>query len=171
MAIADRHADMDPTSRVLKLMLDTNVVDKLVADRELLGILRREVDAGKIELLITHVQIDEVLNTREDKRAKRDALVQLLVELPARRVATYGFIPGLSRLGNAMPGSAGNGALLLELTGGNTRHNEDAVIVLTAAWFYADVVSENTKDVPKMANKAGILSHRTQDLHALIASL
>ena len=52
----------------------------------------------------------------------------------------------------------------LELTGGNRRHNEDPLIVLTAAWFYADVVSENTKDLPKMAGRIGLTSYRTADL-------
>ena len=58
----------------------------------------------------------------------------------------------------------------LELTGGNRRHNEEALIVLTAAWFYADVVSENTEDLPKMAGRIGLTSYRTADLRSLLST-
>jgi hypothetical protein len=156
---------------VLKLMLDTNVADELIRDTDLVTILQQGVIAGSVELLITHVQIDEVMNTGDSKRAKREALVQLLAELPARRVPTYGSVFDLSRFDNAMFGSDDHAEMLLDLTGGNTRHNEDALIVLTAAWFFADVVSENTKDVPKMANRAGIRSYRTADLRTLLSRL
>lgn len=165
----DRCAASDPSPTVLKLMLDTNVVDELMADNDLVELLRAAVGAGSIELLLTHVQIDEVLNMGPAKRAKREHLVQLLASLPARRVPTYGFVLDLSRLDNAILATDRHAAALLELTGGNTRHNEDALIVLTAAWFYADVVSENTKDVPKMAAKIGLTSHRTTELRNVIA--
>lgn len=149
-------------------MLDTNVVDELMADPTLVSLLRQAVDAGTVELLITHVQIDEVLNIGPNKRAKREALVQMLAALPANRVPTYGFVLDLSRLDNAMLASEGHEATFLELTGGNTRHNEDALIVLTAAWFFADVVSENIKDVPKMAAHVGLTSYRTAELHRVL---
>jgi hypothetical protein len=151
-------------------MLDTNVVDELVADSELVSTLQQSVESGRVKLLITHLQIDEVMNTGDDKRAKREALVQLLAELPATRVPTYGFVVGLSRLGNAMLASDEHAEMFLELTGGNLRHNEDALIVLTAAWFYADVVSENVKDVPKMAGRVGVRSHRSSDLRQLLSA-
>jgi hypothetical protein len=85
-------------------------------------------------------------------------------------VPTYGFVVGLSRLGNAMLASDEHAEMFLELTGGNLRHNEDALIVLTAAWFYADVVSENVKDVPKMAGRVGVRSHRSSDLRQLLSA-
>lgn len=151
-------------------MLDTNVVDQLMADVDLVALLRQSVDSGAVELLITHIQIDEILNTGADKRAKREALVQMLAALPALRVPTYGFVLDLSRLDNAMLASDNHAASFLELTGGNQRHNEDALIVLTAGWFYADVVSENTKDVPKMAERIGLTSYRTADLRGLLST-
>lgn len=129
----DRGAETDPSPSVLKLMLDTNVVDELIADDELVGMLRHSVDSGSVEVLITHLQIDEVMNTGDNKRAKRGALVQLLAELPAVRVPTYGFVLDLSRVDNAMLASKEHAEMFLELTGGNVRHNEDALIVLTAA--------------------------------------
>ena len=149
-------------------MLDTNVVDELMADPALVELLRDAAVAGRIELLLTHVQIDEVLNMGTTKRAKQEALLQLLAELPARRVPTYGFVLDLSRLDNAMLASEEHASAFVQLTGGNTRHNEDALIVLTAAWFYADVVSENVKDVPKMAAQVGLRSYRTADLRAVV---
>lgn len=164
----DRCADSDPSPTVLKLMLDTNVVDELMADPALVSLLRQAVDDRTVELLITHVQIDEVLNMGPNKRAKREALVQMLAELPANRVPTYGFVLDLSRLDNAILASEGHAATFLELTGGNTRHNEDALIVLTAAWFFAEVVSENIKDGPKMAALVGLTSYRTAELRRIL---
>ena len=149
-------------------MLDTNVVDELVADSTLVSRLREAVGAGVVELLITHVQIDEVLNMGPFKRAKREALIQLLTALPAKRVPTYGFVLDLSRLDNAMLASESHAATFLQMTGGNTRHNEDALIVLTAAWFFADVVSENIKDVPRMAERVGLTSYRTEELGGIL---
>lgn len=170
MAEPDRCADSDPSPTVLKLMVDTNVVDELMADPALVSLLREAVRTGTVELLLTHVQIDEVLNMGANKRAKREALVQLLATLPARRVPTYGFVLNLSRLDNAMLASDAHAATLRELTGGNPRHNEDALIVLTAAWFYAHVVSENVKDVPKMAAQVGLTSHRTAELREILST-
>lgn len=166
----DRCSETDPSPSVLKLMLDTNVIDELVADSELVSILRHSVESGRAEILITHLQIDEVMNTGDNKRAKREALVQLLAELPAVRVPTYGSVLDLSRLDNAMLASDEHAHMFLELTGGNLRHYEDALIVLTAAWFYADVVSENVKDVPKMAGRAGVRAHRSGDLRRLLSA-
>ena len=151
-------------------MLDTNVIDALMADLDLVSLLRDAVAEGKVELLITHVQIDEVLNMGPSKRAKREALIQMLAALPAKRVPTYGFVLDLSRWDSAMFASEAHAATLLDLTGGNTRHNEDALIVLTAAWFYADVVSENVKDVPKMAARVGLTSYRTANLRQALTS-
>ena len=148
-------------------MLDTNVIDELFVDPALVARLRLAVNDGEVELLITHVQIDEVLNMGPAKRAKREALVQVLAALPAHRVPSYGFVLDLSRLDNSMLASESHAATFLELTGGNPRHNEDALIVLTAAWFYADVVSENTKDVPKMAAHVGLTSYQTEELRVL----
>lgn len=166
----DRCATSDPSPTVLKLMMDTNVVDELMAAPALLSQLRQAVDAGAVQLLITHIQIDEVLNMGPSKRAKREALIQLLAVLPARRVRTYGVVVDLSRFDNAILASDGHAATLLELTGGNTRHNEDALIVLTAAWFFADVVSENVRDVPKMAAHVGVASHRAADLPRILST-
>ena len=149
-------------------MLDTNVVDELMADTALVSLLREATDAGSVELLITHVQIDEVLNRGPNKRARREALLQMLAALPANRVPTYGFVLDLSRLDNAMRSSEAHAATFVELTRGNKRHNEDALIVLTAAWFFADVVSENIKDVPKMAAHVGLTSYRTAELRGIL---
>ncbi len=168
MVEPDRCADIDPTPGVLKLMIDTNVVDELVVDSELVDLLRRAAEAGVVEVLVTHVQIDEVLNMGPNKRAKRDALVQLLATLPARRVPTYGVVVDLSRIDNALFASDRHAEMFLEMTGGNTRHNEDALIVLTAAWFFADVVSENIRDVPGMAAHVGLSSYRTAELWPII---
>lgn len=93
-------------------MLDTNVVDKLVADHALVGGLQRLVGERRIRLLFTHLQIDEIMECPESN-PKRQHLVDLMARLPAERVPTYGFIVGRSRLDNARI-TGDEGAALIE---------------------------------------------------------
>jgi len=148
-------------------MLDTNIVDQLAEDRALVAKLGHAVRAGNLRLLLTHLQIDEVLEMKAEKRAKRASLLQVLTSLPAERVPTYGFLLDRSRLDHAMLASDNHAALFTALTRGNPRHHEDVLILLTAAWFYADLVTENTKDLAKMAARIGVTVLDTQGLRGL----
>lgn len=94
MTRPDRCADSDPSPNVLKLMLDTNVIDELMANPAIVSHLRRATETGAVELLITHVQIDEVLKMGPSKRAKREALVQILAAFTSEACA---YLRGHSR--------------------------------------------------------------------------
>ena len=149
-------------------MLDTNVIDKLAADPELVDLLSLSAQRGEIQLLVTHLQIDEVLEIGDHARARREALLQVLANLPAERVPTYGFLLDRSRLDHAALASDNHAALFRELTRSNPRHHEDVLILLTAAWLYADLVTENRKDLAKMAARIGVAVFDTQGLRGLV---
>lgn len=168
---ADRCVPSDPTPGVLKLMLDTNIADDLLVRLLLLPTLRAAVESGRIELLVTHLQIDEVMEIPDIKSERRDALVNVLASLPARRVDTYGDVMGRTRMGYGMMASGEHSLLYNELINGNIRHQEDALIVLTAAYLWAHVVSNNTKDMPRMAKRVGIHSYTTRELLDRLPSL
>lgn len=57
------------------------------------------------------------------------------------------------------------------MTRGKVRHNEDAIIVLTAAWFYADVVSKDIDDVPQMAEMVGVRHFSPQAFAQFLGSV
>ncbi|MCE9621004.1 MAG: hypothetical protein K8R99_01520 [Actinomycetia bacterium] len=171
MTQADRCAPSDPTPGVMKLMVDTNIADDLLVRLLLLADLRAAVSSGRLELLVTHLQIDEVMETPENKSERRDALVNVLASLPARRVATYGFVVGRTRLGFGMLASSEHSQLYDELISGNIRHQEDAILILTAAYFWADILSNNTKDMPRMAKRVGIRSFTTREFLDLLPRL
>ena len=79
------------------LLLDTQVVDALIDD----DVLRRRIDdaarADTVEVLVTHLQIEETLEMPATKVDAQEALLQTLAELVATRVATAGAVWDRSR--------------------------------------------------------------------------
>src|SRR5688500_8801051 len=72
--------------------LDTNVFDLLAADDETLEVVAGLLQEGKIELVTTHVQRDELAEIPDAEKRER------VGRIPARLVATHGFVIGVSRL-------------------------------------------------------------------------
>lgn len=109
----------------LRVMLDSNAFDALALDDQMRSDVGAAVATGALDLVVTHVQMDELDATSDPRRA---ALRRLTVS------ATYtsGFVPGVSRLGMAALSTDAEAAIFHAVTGGNPRHNEDALILLTA---------------------------------------
>jgi hypothetical protein len=152
-------------------MLDTNVVDKLVADGALVDRLQRLVGDGQVRLLFTHLQVDEVMETPESN-PKRQQLVNVLARLPAELVPTYGFIVGRSRLDNARLTGDQGAALIERLRGPDRKHTEDAVIATTAWKDGATFVSAETRGgAVKRARREGISAMTFDEFAAHIYKL
>jgi len=92
-----------------------------------LRLVREAVEEGRLELIVTHVQIDEVSATPDD--AKRRLLLELAHETNAD---TAGFVIGVSKLDMAAIGTDEENRLIEDVTAGNTRHAEDALLLSTA---------------------------------------
>ncbi len=59
-------------------MLDTHVLDALLADDALLARLRSLTAAGTVEPLLTHIQVDQVSETPTERRRSEIASISFL---------------------------------------------------------------------------------------------
>jgi hypothetical protein len=78
-----------------RYVIDSNIFDRFEADSTALALAEQLVAEGKLELLTTHAQIDELSRIGDADRLGR------LLSVPARRVPTSGLILGVSRLDEA----------------------------------------------------------------------
>lgn len=113
-----------------KIILDTNQYDKLLNAPETYGRLLKLQSEGKLKLLTTHIQKDEILATSDI--GKRGRLEVLLAH--ARLIGTRGAIFDVSRFDLARFGDEDDHALIEHIRGGAwERKSEDALIAATAA--------------------------------------
>jgi len=85
----------------LRFLLDTNILDAIIAS-SLHNRLYQLSEDGKIQLLFTHHQTDEIEAIRNpQKREKREQITVFLSH--CSRVPTSGFVCGISKLGAASP--------------------------------------------------------------------
>jgi hypothetical protein len=122
------------------------IYDKLVDEPDLLILVARLVSEGKVELLSTHVQADEIARTPDPERARQ------LMTVPAKKVATSGIVFGVSRFGEARFAER---EPYETLQGGNVTHSEDALIASTAQFEEATLVTED-RSLTSRARKQGI---------------
>ena len=110
---------------MLKIMFDTNANDAAALDSDYRELLCWAQDKKKIELITTHIQIDQI-DAIPDRNKKQTVYG---INVSAGTTETYGFIPGLSREGWASEGE-------FEEFIGNKEHNyrnlSDALIAATA---------------------------------------
>jgi len=108
-----------------KLMLDTNIYDRIIARRGFTDQLNQAVVAGHIEILRTHIQDDEIARIPNvTKQAE-------MRKVRARKVSTTGAAWGVSKWGEAR--WSGSGAVKFgDIAKGNPIHAEDALIAMTA---------------------------------------
>lgn len=111
-------------------MLDSNVVDELLADAELLSVVLAAVEEGRVELVVTHVQIDELRAVPGD--ARRYQLLEILSVAASTEISTAGFVLDLSRLGHGRPFSEPDAERHRAFVGLSGRRAKDALILATA---------------------------------------
>src|SRR5687768_17482011 len=110
----------------LTVMLDSNAIDALALDDHVLARVERAVLDGTLVLVVTHLQYDELNRTPDDDRRRR------LLRLTLRGTHTAGFVLDVSRLDMAALASEAEHAIYEDVTKGNVKHAEDALILLTA---------------------------------------
>jgi predicted nucleic acid-binding protein len=130
----------------MRFVLDSNAYDFVVEDPEVHLLAVRLVEAEKIELLMTHVQEDELAAIPDAK--KREAIASL----PRTLVATYGIVVGEWRLGRARLGDAEKIEAIRNHSG---KHTRDALIAATAQYEDAALVT-NERRLTNFARRAGI---------------
>jgi predicted nucleic acid-binding protein len=84
-----------------KYMFDTNIFNDLCDGRaDLIPFI------GKAKFLATHIQLDEIKKTSDEKR--QASLYRLFEEITSNSLVTESFIHGISRLDNAKLGGEDN---------------------------------------------------------------
>lgn len=104
-----------------RFLVDSNVLDAIIDDGAL-PLVRRLHERGALELLVTHVQEDELAAVPAPRRA-------LLAAVPRTLIPTHGLILDVSRLDQARLGSEGVIEALRAARRGGT---PDALIGATA---------------------------------------
>jgi hypothetical protein len=87
--------------------IDSNIFDKIADERGAASLVGRLVGRNVIELLVTHIQIDEIVATPDAARRKH-----LLISVPYREVPTHGALyDGRSTTRRATRASQSNATL------------------------------------------------------------
>lgn len=133
-----------------RVMIDSNVYDEIVAVPGLTSTLRRLIDEGDLELIVCHVQEDEIKATSDSVK------METLATTPVSGIVHSSvFVLGVSRLDKARLGEERQRDLSYErLAGPNRRHARDAAIALTAAHAVDALVTQDHRLQTQLANKA-----------------
>lgn len=79
----------------LRLMIDSMIFDKLIEDQRVLRALKELTEEGRVEVLVTHVQHDQLRATPDSQKRRR------LLEVAGKVVPTHGVVVGVSGIGEA----------------------------------------------------------------------
>jgi predicted nucleic acid-binding protein len=132
----------------MRVMLDSNVYDSLLDDVELLEQVGAAIYAHRVQVLTTHIQLDE--HDLVKWPAKREALLALPITFV--KVATSGAFWSVPKWDEAEWGD--ESGRMEGMVGGNKAHIEDALIVATAN-AKADVLVTNETRLANRAKRAG----------------
>jgi hypothetical protein len=143
-----------------RVVLDSNAVDPLIDLAGAYRAVRAAVDGGRLDVLYTHVTIDELTATRDpDRRSRLLSTVQDL----GRLVPTGVFALGVSRLGLARLSDDVEAVEVLR--SGSVAHTRDALIAITAAIEDCALITNNeVRRLPARARERGIEVMTSADL-------
>ena len=143
-----------------RAVLDSNAVDPLVDLPGAYEALRAALDAGRVELLFTHVNIDELAAVPDLDRRSR--LLLTLVDI-GRLVPTGACALDVSRLNFAWLNDDVD--VVEALRSGNVDHTRDALIAVTAVHEGCALVT-NERRLTARARDRGVEVLTTLDLLA-----
>jgi rRNA-processing protein FCF1 len=146
-----RAANLDLTL-VLRVVLDTSAINWLVDTAGAVDTVKAAVAAGAVDVMRTHVNIDEVEATPD---AERRGVLRVCVEDVSRPVPTGTAVFDVSRYGEARYGSTLAIAAFEGVKISNPKHVKDALIAATA--FFEDcVLVTRDNDLARRARKQGL---------------
>jgi predicted nucleic acid-binding protein len=123
---------------MIRIMLDSNVHDEVIAVPGFVDRMRVAIATGHIEIVTTHIQKDEL--ARIPDPFKRVATL----DVPGTITSTAGAVWGVSRWDQARYGEGTSDIKYTDIFKGNSRDIEDALIAITAA-SEADVLVTQEK--------------------------
>ncbi len=117
----------------LVVLLDSNAWDPVLDDPTHLDAVVEAVESGRLRVLVSHVQLDQLAATPGDRGHQLLLVVELVDPV---WVAASVFVLGYSPLGEAALADDDTAVLADRLRGGelvtDPRHNADAVLAVTA---------------------------------------
>lgn len=147
-----------------RVVLDSNAVDPLVDDPESYEVLASAVSQGRVELLCTHISIDELAEVPDLERRRH--LLLTLVSL-GRLVPTGAFVVGYSRLNPAR--LAEDLEAFEAFRSGDLQHTADALIASTGVAEDADIVTADKRLAGRVRSRS-LKSLAMPELVALLAA-
>jgi predicted nucleic acid-binding protein len=147
--------------RMRRVVLDSNALDPVIDDPSAYDVLREAVELGKLEMLRTHVNIDEVLDTPDS--ARRERLRRAWAKL-TKPVPTGALALDTSKLNEAR--LTEDAEAVEALRSGNVKNTEDALIAVTALCEECALVTNEKKRLPNRAKERGIEVLKTHELLA-----
>lgn len=133
----------------MKIMLDTQIYDLIVDIPGMAKRLNQLSREGKVLVLYTHIQEDELANIPDEQ--KRVAIAQII----RKKVVTSGAVYGVSKYGQATYGDGSSGGISIsDIRSLSRKHTKDALIATTTA-RNADVLVTEDK---RLANRIKTLS-------------
>lgn len=144
-----------------RVVLDSNALDPVIDRPDAYEVLREAVETGKLVMLRTHVNIDEVLDTRDADR--RERLHRAWTEL-TQPVPTGAFVIDTSQIDEA--GLSDDPATVEALRSGNLKHTQDALIAVTALYEECALVTNEVRRLRNRAREQGIEVLTTAELLA-----
>ncbi|WP_331746642.1 hypothetical protein [Streptomyces sp. NBC_00842] len=145
-----------------RVLFDSNAIDPIAAIEGALEKLQAAVEAGDLDILYTHVTVDELVAIRDLER--RGQLMLLMASI-GRVVPTGAAVVDYSRLDFCRLGSDDDQAELEALRSHSTRHSRDALIAITARAEGCALVT-NERRLTNRARERGVEVLTTQDLLA-----
>lgn len=134
----------------MKLMLDTHIYDLIVDTHGMAERLCQLVSEGKVVILCTHIQEDEVARISDERRRGHITAIMKL----AKKVPTNGAIWDISRWDEGTWGDGSSGGMSIdEVRSPSAGHGKDALIATTAARD-ADILVTNDR---RLANRVRTL--------------
>jgi predicted nucleic acid-binding protein len=140
---------METSAEPLRAMIDTNIFDAILEAPTSVALLNDLTNRGKLVIMVTHVQADEIAAMSEVKREKREALQNLAAGLITTTLPTSGAIWGVTKWGQ------GTDELRIgDIMRSNPKDAQDALIAITAA-AHADVLVTNEEALPRRIRAKG----------------
>ena len=135
-----------------RVVFDTNAVDPLADSPGAFDAVKAAVQAEQLEVLYTHVTIDELAEIPD--RHRRATLILLLADV-GRLVPTGTAAIGFSRLDFCRIGAAEDEDVMEALRSGNVDHTRDALIATTAVFEDCALIT-NDERLTKRSRERGI---------------
>jgi predicted nucleic acid-binding protein len=159
---------------VKRVIIDSNIADKLEADPEARGLRDSLVDAQRLEILHTAIQAEEVACTPQER--KRDDKLAALHE--TERTEEVGFFLDVSHLDEAVFGTPEEIEFVASVRGTRTasttdkkwlNKTRDGIIAASAVHAGAILVTENETDF-RAAEERGLVVWRFAQFRAWLIS-